>query len=143
MSIFTEATVPAPTFLDAQYVVALVNRRDQYHARAVELSRDFTGKPLLTTDVVLIEIGNALARNFRQEAARIIEFFHRAANVEVVPLTAAVFTEAFSLYQARADKSWGMTDCISFVAMSRHGIEEALTSDQHFNQAGFRALPVS
>lgn len=38
------------------------------------------------------------------------------------------------------DKEWGMTDCISFVVMQDMGIIDALTTDDHFRQAGFRAL---
>jgi hypothetical protein len=33
-----------------------------------------------------------------------------------------------------------MTDCISFVVMQERGIFEALTTDHHFQQAGFRAI---
>jgi len=38
------------------------------------------------------------------------------------------------------DKEWGMTDCISFIVMEDHGLTDALTADEHFQQAGFRAL---
>ena len=61
------------TFIDTQFVVALVNERDQFHEPAVRIARQYVGQPLLTTDGVLLEIGNALARNFRQEAVEIIE----------------------------------------------------------------------
>ena len=44
------------------------------------------------------------------------------------------------LYNARDDKDWSLTDCISFIVMKEHGITEALTGDRHFEQAGFRAL---
>jgi predicted nucleic acid-binding protein len=40
----------------------------------------------------------------------------------------------------RADKDWSLTDCISFVAMQEAGVQKALTSDQHFAQAGFVVL---
>jgi hypothetical protein len=40
----------------------------------------------------------------------------------------------------RSDKDWSLTDCISFAVMEDEGIHEALTGDQHFEQAGFRAL---
>ena len=33
-----------------------------------------------------------------------------------------------------------LTDCFSFVLMQRLGLTEALTSDLHFEQAGFKAL---
>ena len=34
----------------------------------------------------------------------------------------------------------GLTDRISFVVMEERGITDALAYDQHFVQAGFRAL---
>ena len=47
-------------FIDTSFVVALVNEKDQHHARASELSETFDGQPLITTDAVLLEVGNAL-----------------------------------------------------------------------------------
>jgi len=44
------------------------------------------------------------------------------------------------LYKKFSDKKWGLVDCISFVVMRERGVNEALTSDKHFVQAGFRAL---
>ena len=43
-------------------------------------------------------------------------------------------------YRARPDKEWSLTDRLSFEAMRELGVRDALTSDQHFVQAGFRAL---
>ncbi len=37
------------------------------------------------------------------------------------------------------DKEQGLTDCISFIVMQDMGIIDALTTDDHFRQAGFRA----
>lgn len=48
--------------------------------------------------------------------------------------------QALTLYQSRSDKTWGLTDCISFVVMQQHNLTDALTADRHFIQAGFRAL---
>jgi len=60
--------VPTRIFVDTLFVVALVNQRDQYHQQAVELADRLAGQPLLTTDAVLLEIGNALARGYKAEA---------------------------------------------------------------------------
>jgi predicted nucleic acid-binding protein len=126
--------------VDTSFVVALINEKDQHHTRASELADLLDGYPLLTTDAVLIEIGNALARNFRAQAGEIIEDFFSSDEVEVVHLHAALFESAFRLYQTHGDKTWGMADCISFVVMRERGLVDALTNDKDFAQAGFNAL---
>jgi len=45
-----------------------------------------------------------------------------------------------SLYEARPDKGYSLTDCISMQTMRREGITEVLTDDRHFEQEGFHAL---
>lgn len=61
-------------------------------------------------------------------------------NVEIVPLQMALYEEGVALYASRLDKQWSLTDCLSFVVMERSGLTEALTADQHSEQAGFLAL---
>jgi predicted nucleic acid-binding protein len=127
-------------FIDTSFVVALVNEKDQNHARASELADLFDGYPLITTDAVLVEIGNALARNFKEQASEVIEDFLTSDEVEIVNINGALFQSAFGLYRTHKDKSWGMTDCISFIVMRERGIIDALTNDKDFRQAGFNAL---
>jgi uncharacterized protein len=132
--------VPNRIFIDTLFVIALINRRDQYHQQALDLSEQFEGHPLLVTDAVLLEIGNALARSYKQEAVEIIARFLAAEEVDVVHLTPDLFAQGFALYRSHQDKAWELVDCISFVAMREAGLHQALTFDQHFVQAGFQAL---
>ena len=60
--------------------------------------------------------------------------------VEVIPLSEQLYTRASRLYRERPDKEWALTDCVSFVVMEDRGINETLTTDEHFQQAGFQAL---
>jgi uncharacterized protein len=124
-------------FVDTLFVVALINQRDQYHQQASELADSLETYPLITTDAVLLEVGNALARNYKDEAVEIIEQFFASDEVEIVRLTPELFAQAFTLYKTHQDKAWGLVDCISFVIMKQAGISQALTFDQHFVQAGF------
>ena len=127
-------------FIDTSFVVALVNEKDQHHQRASELADLFDGYPLITTDAILLEVGNALARNFKEQASETIGDFLTSDEVEIVNLDATLFHSAFELYRAHRDKTWGLTDCISFVVMQERGIIDALTNDKDFRQAGFNAL---
>lgn len=127
-------------FVDTLFVVALINQRDQYHQQASKLADRFAEYSLITTEAVLLEIGNALARNFKPEAVAIIEDFLASDEVTIIHLTPQLFEQGFALYQQYQDKAWGLVDCISFVVMREVGVTAALTFDRHFIQAGFQAL---
>jgi predicted nucleic acid-binding protein len=58
----------------------------------------------------------------------------------IVPASSDLVDRGFELSSRRADKEWSLTDCISFAVMEEHGVREALTSDSHFEQAGFTML---
>ena len=80
-------------FVDTGYIIALVNKRDQRHQQAVELAARYGDSPLLTTNAVLLEVGNALVRNYKNQAIKIIEQFLDGDNIEVVSLTPQLFNQ--------------------------------------------------
>ena len=127
-------------FIDTSYIVALVNTEDQDHAIALSLAEIYDGCPLVVTDAVLLEIGNALSKNYKMEAVAIIRKFLDSQEVELVRGSPEIFDKAFALYSQLLDKTWGLVDCMTFVAMRGRGITQALTADNHFTQAGFQAL---
>ncbi len=127
-------------FIDTAYIIARVNKRDQYHAEAEALAYRYTGRQFIVTDGVLLETGNALARHYRAAAIRLIDQFLVSPKVEVVYTTPNLFVAAFALYKQMDDKQWSLVDCVSFVVMRERGLTEALTPDHHFTQAGFQAL---
>jgi predicted nucleic acid-binding protein len=133
--------MPNSIFIDTSFVIALINGNDQYHGQAQSLSHQFENSPLITTDAVLLEICNALARDFRQEAIQITEVLRTAKDTEVIEIRRSLFEEGFEAYQKYDDKNWGLVDCISFVVMWQRGLTYALTFDGDFKQAGFTVLP--
>ncbi len=139
----TQPDSGSPVFLDTAYVYALVNTRDQWHARAAfwQQRLESERRPIITTQLVLVEIADGLAAvKFRAHAAQILHTLQSSAFVEVVPFSPQLFSDALDLYSHRQDKDWGFTDCASFVAMRERGLHESLTVDEHFQQTGFRAL---
>ena len=130
----------APRFVDTGYWIAAFNVRDNLHERAMALAQRLRG-PLVTTAAILLEVADALAgATTRHLGTQFLETVRADAAVEVVALTDELLKRAVELYLNRPDKTWGLTDCISFVVMEERGITEALAADQHFVQAGFRAL---
>ena len=130
-------------FLDSAFAIALSSPADQFHAAAVALAERLgaSGARLVTTPAVLLEIGNALSKlQHRRAAAQLLAALCADPTVEVVPLSDQLFDLAVKLFSSRLDKEWGLTDCLSFVVMKERGIHQALTTDEHFQQAGFKVL---
>jgi len=125
-------------FVDTGYVIALVNQHDRYHSMALGLSDKFNASPLVISDAVLMEIGNALSRIARKEAVEIIAAFKNSENVVLVHDTPDLFDAAVRMYQSYQDKTWGLVDCLSFVIMRKLRINRVLGFDRHFVQAGFQ-----
>jgi hypothetical protein len=127
--------------LDTVYVQALLNRADQHHTVALRLlPRVQAALEVWVTEAVLIEIANALSAINRVLAVGFVRQCYSADNVRVVPVDTPLLIRGLQLYEARGDKTWSLTDCLSFVVMQEQGLTEAVTADHHFRQAGFRAL---
>jgi predicted nucleic acid-binding protein len=130
-------------FLDTAYAIALASVTDEFHHEALALADELEarGIRLITTRAVLLEIGNALSKlQYRHAAIQLLSSLRADPNVEIIPLSDALFETALDFYSERPDKEWGLTDCVSIVVMHARNITAALTTDQHFQQAGFRAL---
>jgi uncharacterized protein len=90
---------------------------------------------------VLVELGSALSRC--GDRALFVPFVeHLLANSDTlfVSASSSLFRRGLALFDAREDKNWSLTDCISFVVMKQRRLTDSLTKDQHFEQAGFNAL---
>ena len=135
--------MPGDLFLDTAYAIALAARSDEHHELAVSLAKklEADGTRLVTTPDVMVEIGNSLAKqSYRRAAVELLESLEQDPFVEIVPASEELYQRAFELFLGRPDKVWGLTDCVPFVVMQDLGLTAALTTDEHFQQAGFQAL---
>jgi predicted nucleic acid-binding protein len=127
-------------FVDTVYWLALMNPNDNWHRHALEWAARIE-EPLVTTDAVLTEVGDAFCRADRRRwAVDAIQMVQADPEITSVHGSSALFKQALDLYSTRRDKDWSLTDCISFVVMNDRELKRALTADLHFVQAGFQAL---
>lgn len=130
-------------FIDASFLVATYNRRDYFHQRALEFDIALlNAREIWTTDAVLLEVTATLSQpSHRTAAIQIWRQFHDGDDrCRTVDASAENLAEAMATYQTRGDKAWSLADCLSFAVMEHEGLRDALTCDQHFEQAGFNAL---
>ncbi|HYO16447.1 MAG TPA: PIN domain-containing protein, partial [Thermoanaerobaculia bacterium] len=103
-------------FLDTSFAIALIAETDEHHPRAKELADDFEHRRtrLVTTRAVLLEIGNAFSKSpLRRQAVALLESFEQDSQVEVVPLSEALYQRGFDVFRRWSDKEWSLVDCVS------------------------------
>jgi predicted nucleic acid-binding protein len=76
----------------------------------------------------------------RASALAFAENLIEQPDVEVVWVGEGLHREAMSFLLSWADKRYSLGDAVRFLLMQRRGITEALTTDHHFEQAGFVRL---
>jgi predicted nucleic acid-binding protein len=126
-------------FADTFYWIALLNPNDYFHEAAIHTP--VSGR-IVTSLAVQLEVLDAFSvqPRLRPLAVRFWQRTRHNPDVTVVSLHDELLEQAMSLLQARSDKLWSITDCISFQIMRQRGISTALTGDRHFQQAGFEVL---
>ena len=128
-------------FADTNYWIALVNPRDQIHGKAVSVTQQLSSVRLLTTEMVLVELLNSFADTpFRRAVSTMVQRLRLDPNLMIVSQTSEQFESALHRYRQASDKNWSLTDCASFQVMEEKRVQEALTCDKHFAQAGFDIL---
>jgi predicted nucleic acid-binding protein len=130
-----------PVFADTSFWVAVINPTDQLHAKASKARRRLAGSRFITSELVLVEVLNYFASlRSRSLAAATVRDVVEDQNIEILSHTRDSLLNGLAFYEARPDKGYSLTDCVSMLAMRELGISEVLTHDHHFEQEGFTVL---
>ena len=126
--------------LDTSGLFCLSNSDDAQFANAVTLFEAAHSK--MTHSYVLAEyVPLCQVRGLRRrDTLTFLSDLTDNPLVEVVWVDEALHRAAQSYLESRLDKRYSLCDAISFLLMQEYGIAEALTTDHHFEQAGFQRL---
>jgi uncharacterized protein len=130
-------------FVDTSVLYALIDKRDSVHraAREVVASLVQAGRRLVVSDYVVAESVNlANARGGSTVARRVLDLIEQSAGVRMEWIGTDRFELTKTFFRKHADHGYSFTDCTSFVLMRQLRLAEALTTDRHFVEAGFRSL---
>lgn len=130
-------------FVDTSGFFALLVHRDPHHQAAHRVLRRAAAdkRRLVTTDYVLDETVTLLkARNEVRLASDLFDRVFQSSACRVLWTDEERFAEVRAFFLKHADQAWSFTDCVSFCVMKALRLTEALTADQHFQQAGFVVL---
>ena len=127
-------------FVDTSAWLALNDRNDQYHKRAVAKSSEIKSQRIeLVTSEYVIDESITLIRYRVSHGAAVVfgDSLFRASIVRVLDVTEADRLKAWEMFKRYRDKEFSFTDCTSFVLMQGMRLRKSFTFDNHFKQMGF------
>ena len=132
-------------FIDTSGWGNLFDSSQPYHFQAAEiyLSAKVEQQKIITTNYIIIELVSLFISPLRVPRQKIIEFIaglKQSPYLKIMHIDVSLDDQAWQFFQRHQDKDWSLVDCASFVVMNKLNIEEALTSDHHFEQAGLIRL---
>ncbi|MBH8552857.1 type II toxin-antitoxin system VapC family toxin [Nostocaceae cyanobacterium CENA357] len=83
---------------------------------------------------------NSPLRVPRPQLFKYVEAVRTAPYINLIYIEPAIDSAAWELLKTREDKAWSLVDSTSFIVMQQLRIKDALTTDHHFEQAGFIRL---
>jgi|SRR5271157_2761921 len=130
-------------FADTSALYAFVDKNDTSHTAAREAVTQLlpAGKRIVVTDYVVAEAINlANARGGATVAIRLLDLIEQSAGIRVEWIGADRFNAAKAFFRKHSDRGYSFTDCTSFVVMRELRLNDSLTTDHHFFEAGFNSL---
>ena len=132
-------------FVDTSGWASFFTKTEPTHLQALQLLgiAHQQNDRIITTNYILAELIALLHSPLRQSRSRIFGILNTiktAPYIQILHIIEEIDSAAWTLCQSRSDKPWSLVDCTSFVLMQQLNIQQALTTDRHFEQAGFIRL---
>ena len=132
-------------FVDTSGWANLIDVSQLFHSLSVKIYQNARSQKhkIITTSYIITELIALLSKPLsipRPKAIAFIQSLKTSPYIEVIHISKEIDTKAWELLMQRQDKEWSLVDCSSFIVMQESKITESLTSDHHFEQAGFICL---
>ena len=126
--------------LDTSGLLCLLHKAEPFHKEAVAAYQSTHTR--LTHSYILAEfVALAQVRGLpRTIALSFVSDLLDHPDIEMIWVAEPLHREAIALLMDRPDKTYSLCDAVSFVLMRQRNITDALTTDRHFEQEGFRRL---
>lgn len=128
--------------LDTSGLLALLDSREPLHQRACDLYASATNR--VTHGLVIAELV-ALANARKVPSGPVLLFIKSLLanpDIDTIWPDVQITSQALTLLAARQGQRYSLCDAVSFVVMRARADNEALTTDGHFENEGFRRLLV-
>ncbi len=132
--------LPDALLLDTSGLLCLFDKADSRHSEAAQFFKQ-TNRLLITNYVLAEFVPLSQTRGFkRDDSLNFLIDLCKLPRLELIWVKEDLHNQAMNLLANRLDKTYSLCDAVSFVIMRERGINEALTTDKHFDQEGFIKL---
>lgn len=130
-------------FMDTSALIALGDRNDKNHKRAVEFFREAaeTTRFVIPKHIVVEFIDGVTKRIGKKEAMEKLDSILKSKLIIVKHDKLSDWEKALEYFFRYSDKEIDLTDCLSFAMMERLGLRTAFTFDSDFRVHGFEVVP--
>ncbi len=126
--------------LDTSGLLCLLHRGEPHHDRA-RAAYELASRRLTHDYVVAELIALATVRRLpRRSVLTFVVDLLANPDIDTVWVDESLHRKALELLSKRHDKAYSLCDAVSFVLMQEGDLTEALSTDHHFEQEGFRKL---
>ncbi len=135
----------ANLFVDTSGWGNIIDKTQPTHNLAADIYRTArqANHKIITTNYIITELAALLASPLRIPRVKAIAFIQSLKTspyVLILHISKDLDRKAWELFSSREDKAWSLVDCSTFVVMQQNNMIQALTTDHHFEQAGFMRL---
>lgn len=128
-------------FADSSFWIAMYNRRDDQHARAVKLATKHAAGPFVLTNHVRGETWTYLVRRTtHRDAVDFLDGLERSPRTRIEFVSRDLENDALRWLRQHDELEYSFVDATSFAVMRAMRIRDALAFDEDFSAAGFRVL---
>jgi len=127
---------------DTSGFFALLDQADAHHEHAKEWLRaeQDSVRPVSTEWIVGETCTLLVARKRPYLVTRFLDQLEQSRALLLVNPDDTLLQSAKALIRQRAERGYSFVDCLSFCLMKERRIQQALTTDEHFQSAGYTAL---
>jgi uncharacterized protein len=130
-------------FIDTSAIIALMNKKDQFHARAIDILAAITkgSSDLITTSHVFAETVTRIERKVSAKQAILAgNMIRNNDRIKIIIPQEGLIDNAWKIFQKYQDQGFSFVDCISFALMKELRLTKAFAFDKHFKIIGFETL---
>jgi predicted nucleic acid-binding protein len=130
-------------FIDTSGFYALLVQSDAKHPKAVKILHQASKdkQSFVTSDYVLDETATLLlSRGLAHLVPGVFDAVFASSACSVAWMDQERFLKTRAFFLKYAEHAWSFTDCASFIIMKEMKLSSALTTDRHFQEAGFTSL---